>query len=74
MINIMHFPGFERFVGSASCPEQALRLLWEAFEEVTKAQFILGKQEWHAITSPSPGALMEIAKTERQSSFLARTH
>jgi hypothetical protein len=39
-----------------------MRLLWEDFEDVTKAQLILGKQVWQAITSPSPEALMEIAK------------
>jgi hypothetical protein len=62
MINVTHFPGFERFVGLGQLPPQALRLLWEDFEDVTEAQFILGKQVWNAITSPSPEALMEIAK------------
>lgn len=62
MINITHFPGFDRFIGLGQLPPQALRLLWEDFEDVTKAQLILGKQVWHAITSPSPEALMEIAK------------
>ena len=62
MINVTHFPGFERFIGLGQLPPQALRLLWDDFEDVTKAQLILGKQVWHAITSPSPEALMEIAK------------
>ena len=62
MINVTHFPGFERFVGLGQLPPQALRLLWEDFEDVTEAQLILGKQVWNAITSPSPEALMEIAK------------
>jgi hypothetical protein len=62
MINVTDFPGFERFVGLGQLPPQALRLLWEDFEDVTEAQLILGKQVWNAITSPSPEALMEIAK------------
>ena len=62
MINVTHFPGFERFVGLGQLPPQALRLLWEEFEGVTEPQLILGKQVWNAITSPSPEALMEIAQ------------
>jgi hypothetical protein len=63
MVNVTHFPGFERFVGLGQLPPQALRLLWEDFEDVTEVQLILGKQLWNAITSPSPEALMEITKT-----------
>jgi hypothetical protein len=62
MINVTHFPGFEQFVGLGQLPPQALRLLWGDFKDVTEAQLILGKQVWNAITSPSPEALMEIAK------------
>jgi hypothetical protein len=62
MINVTHFPGFERFVGLGQLPPQALRLLWEDFEDVTEVQLILGRQVWNAITSPSPEALMEITK------------
>jgi hypothetical protein len=62
MINVTHFPGVEPFVGLGQLPPQALRLLWEEFEDVTKAQLVLGKQVWDAITSPSPDALMQIAK------------
>src|SRR5262245_35674197 len=63
MINVTHFPGFERFVGLGQLPPQALRLLWEEFEDVTEAQLVLGKQVWNGITSPSPEARMEISKT-----------
>jgi hypothetical protein len=62
MINVTHFPGCERFVGLGQLPPQALRWLWEDFEDVTEAQVILGKQVWNAITSPSPEELIEIAR------------
>jgi len=62
MINVTHFPGFEHFVGLGQLPPQALRLLWDDFEEVTEAQLSVGNQVWNAITLPSPEALMEIAK------------
>jgi len=51
MINVTHFPGFERFVGLGQLPPQALRLLWEDFEDVTEAQLILGKQVWNRAKS-----------------------
>lgn len=71
MINVTHFPGFERFVGLGQLPAQALRLLWDDFEDVTEAQLLLGHRVWNAITSPSPEGLIDIIKagTEVLSTF-----
>ena len=63
MINVTHFPGFERFVGLGQLPPQALRILWDDFEDVTERHLLLGRRVWHAITSPDPAAVMEIVKT-----------
>jgi len=63
MINVTHFPGIERFVGLGQLPPQALRILWDDFEDVTETHLLLGKRAWEAITSPDPETLMEIVKT-----------
>lgn len=63
MINVTHFPGVERFVGLGQLPAQALRLLWNDFEDVSEAQLLLGTRVWNAVTSPSPEGLIEIIKT-----------
>jgi Domain of unknown function (DUF1835) len=63
MINVTHFPGFERFVGLGQLPPQALRLLWDDFKEVSESQLMLGKQVWNAVTASSPEPLMEIVRT-----------
>jgi hypothetical protein len=44
-------------------PPQALRLLWDDFEDVRDEQLALGYQVWNAITLPSPESLMETSKT-----------
>jgi hypothetical protein len=62
MINVTHFPGIDRFHGLGQLPPQALRLLWDDFEDVTAAQLKTGTRAWHAITSPTPDALLEIIK------------
>jgi len=62
MINVTHFPGFERFVGLGQLPPQALRLLWDDFQDVSDAQLIMGKQVWNGVTSSNPEALMEIVR------------
>jgi hypothetical protein len=43
-------------------PPQALRLLWDDFEDVTEDQLLLGKRVWNAVTSASPEALAEIVR------------
>ena len=63
MINVTHFPGFERFVGLGQLPPQALRLLWDDFEDVSESQIMTGKRVWNAVTSPSPESMMEIVRT-----------
>jgi hypothetical protein len=63
MINVTHFPGFDRFVGLGQLPPQALRLLWDDFADVSEAQLALGVAVWDAITSATPESLMEIVRT-----------
>jgi hypothetical protein len=62
MINVTHFPGFERFVGLGQLPPQAFRLLWDSFEDVSEEQLALGARVWNAVTSASPDSLMEIVR------------
>lgn len=64
VISVTHFPGVGRFNGIGQLPPEALRVLWDDFKDVTEQQLILGRQAWHAITSPTPEALIELIKTE----------
>jgi hypothetical protein len=63
LISVTHFPGVERFVGIGQLPPEALRVLWEEFEDVNERQLLLGKQVWAALTASSPEALLELVKT-----------
>jgi hypothetical protein len=62
MINVTNFPGFERFVGLGQLPAQALRVLWDDFEDVSEDHLMLGTRVWNAVTSASPELLMEIVR------------
>lgn len=64
LINIDQFPGVKRFNGLGQLPPDALRILWNDFQEVTEAQFTLGKCAWQALKAGSPEALFEIALTQ----------
>jgi hypothetical protein len=63
MINVTRFPGFDRFVGLGQLPPQALRMLWDDFEDVSEAQLMMGTRVWTAVTSASPEPLMEIIRS-----------
>jgi hypothetical protein len=63
MINVTHFPGFERFVGLGQLPPQALRLLWDDFEDVTDDHLLLGTRVWNSLTSASPEGLVDIVRS-----------
>ena len=63
LITVTHFPGVERFNGIGNLPPEALRVLWSDFEDVDERQLALGRQAWRAITSPTPEALVDLAKT-----------
>ena len=63
LISIMHFPGVERFNGIGQLPPEALRVLWNDFQDVGERQLLLGKRAWGAITSPTPEALVDLVKT-----------
>ena len=63
LISLTHFPGVERFNGIGQLPPEALRVLWNDFEDVHQGQLLVGKQAWRAITSPTPEALVDLVKT-----------
>jgi len=60
MINITHFPGVKIFNGIGQLPPEAMRVLWNAFTEVTPAQLAIGKRAWAAVRSPTPQALQDL--------------
>jgi hypothetical protein len=64
MVNVTHFPGFERFVGLGQLPPQALRMIWDDFEDVTETHLLFGKKVWSAVTAPSPEALLNIVQAD----------
>lgn len=63
MINITHYPGVKVFNGIGQLPPEAMRILWEQFEEVSPAQYSIGKQAWAAIRSSTPKALQDLIAT-----------
>ena len=62
MINITHYPGVKVFNGIGQLPPEAMRILWEQFEEVSPAQYSIGKQA-AAIRSSTPKALQDLIAT-----------
>jgi hypothetical protein len=63
LINITHYPGVKIFNGIGQLPAEAMRILWEQFEEVSPAQYRIGKQAWAAIRSSTPKALQDLIAT-----------
>jgi hypothetical protein len=63
LISVTHFPGVERFIGIGQLPPEALRALWNDFEDVSERQLALGKETWAALTASSPEALLDLVKT-----------
>ena len=63
LVSVTHFPGVERFNGIGQLPPEALRVLWDDFEDVHDGRLLVGKQAWRAITSPTPEALVDLVKT-----------
>jgi hypothetical protein len=55
------FPAVGRFIGLGQLTPEALRLLWERRQRVTKAQLALGAAVWNALREPDPTALFAIA-------------
>jgi hypothetical protein len=62
-ISVTHFPGVERFIGIGQLAPEALRVLWNEFQDVDERQLALGKQTWDALTSPTPEALAELVRS-----------
>ena len=63
LISVTHFPGVERFIGIGQLPPEALRALWNDFEDVSERQLALGTETWAALTASSPEALLDLVKT-----------
>jgi hypothetical protein len=63
-ISATHFPGVERFRSIGELPPEALRVLWNDFEDVDERQLALGKRAWQAVTSPTPEALADLVNTQ----------
>jgi hypothetical protein len=63
LISVTHFPGVERFIGIGQLPPEALRVLWNDFEDVNGRQLLLGKEAWAALTAPTPAALLDLVNT-----------
>jgi hypothetical protein len=64
LICVTHFPGVERFNGIGQLPPEALRVLWNDFADVDEPRLRLGRLAWHAITSPTPEALIDLVNTK----------
>ena len=63
-INTTHFPGVQIFNGIGQLPAEALRVLWNDFNEVSEHELRAGKEAWSAITSATPEALLKFVSTD----------
>jgi len=61
LIDIGRFPGAERFVGLGQLPPEALRLLWQRRQSVTREQLEGGAEVWAAVRATDPTALCGLA-------------
>ena len=63
VINISHYPGVKIFNGIGQLPPEAMRILWQQFENVSPAQLAVGQQAWAAVRSSTPQALLDLIAT-----------
>jgi hypothetical protein len=63
LVSVTQFPGVQRFIGLGQLPPEALRVLWNDFEDVDARQLLLGREAWAAVTSPSPEAVLDLVNT-----------
>lgn len=63
-INTTHFPGVQIFNGLGQLPPEALRVLWNDFQNVSEQELQAGKEAWNAITSAAPNALLKFVSTD----------
>jgi hypothetical protein len=54
LVQIDRFPGSMRFIGLGQLPEEALRILWERRQPVTRAALELASSVWQALTRENP--------------------
>ena len=60
LVCVTDVPGVEIFNGIGQLPPEALRVIWQQFEEVTSDQYELGKKVWAAIKNPDPTELYQL--------------
>jgi hypothetical protein len=63
LIQIDRFPGSMRFIGLGQLPEEALRLLWERRQPVTRATLDLASSVWHALSRDTPRRWAALMRT-----------
>ncbi len=61
LISVDRFPGTARFIGIGQLPPEALRLLWQSREPVSRQQLTAGRAAWDALRQPDPKALAACA-------------
>jgi hypothetical protein len=57
------FPGSIRFIGLGQLPEEALRLLWERRQSVTRAALDFASTVWRALTLDDPRELVMLMRS-----------
>jgi hypothetical protein len=62
-ISVSAHPGVGRFIGLGQLDPEALRSLWDTFQDVSEAHLGLGREAWDAITEPTPLSLAELIST-----------
>jgi hypothetical protein len=61
MVTLEHYPGAMRFIGLGQLPPEALRLLWNDRQPVTKNQTEAGQTAWNLLRLPDPTPLAAAA-------------
>lgn len=62
MVTVNRYPGNERFIGLGQLPPEALLLLWQQRQKLTKEQVVAGSTVWQALQQPEPEMLWRTAE------------
>ena len=62
LVAVDQIPGVKRFIGIGQLAPDLLSWLWPQRQPVSDALLELGTQAWHALTAPSPEALLRLIK------------
>ena len=57
LIAVNHYPGAARFIGLGQLPPEAIRLLWNTRQTVSRPQLLIGPAVWHMLRAPDPTTL-----------------